>query len=101
MSMLDLASWALILAGSFFCVRGGIGLLRLPDFYTRAHAGGVTDTLGASLMLGGFLLQAGASLVGVKLLLILLVLYLTSPTGTHAVVKAAYARGIRAEGTDG
>ena len=93
--VLDAASWILLVAGSLFCVTGGIGLLRLPDFYSRAHAGGLADTLGATLLLGGLALQAGASLVTVKLFMIAFLLHLTSPTATHALVKAAYARGLR------
>ena len=51
MTALDLLSALLLGAGSFFCVSGGVGLVRLPDFYTRTHAGGLTDTLGATLVL--------------------------------------------------
>ena len=67
--LLDVLSWACMLAGSFFCVLGAVGLLRMPDFYTRVHAASVVDTLGAGLMLLGMLLQAGATLVGAKLLM--------------------------------
>ena len=91
---LDLASWAFLLAGSLFCITGGIGMLRLPDFYTRCHAAGITDTLGAGLILVGLGFQGGLSQVTVKLALILVFLCLTSPTSTHALVKAAYSRGI-------
>jgi multisubunit Na+/H+ antiporter MnhG subunit len=49
----------LVLGGGFFCLVGGIGLLRMPDFYTRMHAASVTETLGAGLMLLGLMLQAG------------------------------------------
>jgi multicomponent Na+:H+ antiporter subunit G len=94
-SAVDVLSWVLLLAGSFFCVTGGIGLLRMPDFYTRAHAGGLTDTLGLTLIIAGLIVQAGLSLVAVKLVLIAAILHVTCPTGTHALVKAAYARGMR------
>ena len=50
--VLDIVSWALILAGSFFTVVGAIGLVRMPDVYTRMHAASVTDTLGAGLAPG-------------------------------------------------
>lgn len=93
----DLLSWALLLAGSFFCVTGGLGLLRLPDFYSRTHAAGLTDTLGATLLFAGLVLQAGLGVVAAKLVIIGIVLHITSPTGTHALVKAAYSRGVRAE----
>ena len=58
----DVASWICLLAGSMFCLIGGVGMLRLPDFYTRGHAAGVTDTLGAGLILLGLMFQAGFGL---------------------------------------
>ena len=82
-------SWVLLMAGSFFGISGGIGLLRFPDFYTRMHAAGVTDTLCAALILLGLMLQAGWGLVLIKLFLILALLLLTSPTATHALARAA------------
>ncbi len=93
--LLDVLSWACMLAGSFFCVLGAVGLLRMPDFYTRVHAASVVDTLGAGLMLLGMLLQAGATLVGAKLLMIFVLLLLTSPTATHALARAAVLRGLQ------
>ncbi|REJ73138.1 MAG: monovalent cation/H(+) antiporter subunit G [Acidobacteria bacterium] len=92
--VLDVASWVLLVAGGSFCVIGGIGVVRFPDFYTRVHAAGVTDTLGAGAMLAGLALQAGFGNVAVKLLLVALFLFATSPIATHALVKAAYARGV-------
>lgn len=85
----EVASWVAILAGSFFALTGGVGILRLPDLFTRFHAAGVTDTMGAGLILFGLMLQAGMSLVCIKLILILAFLLLTSPTATHVVAKAA------------
>lgn len=92
--IIDLASWVCLLAGSFFCVVGGIGLLRMPDFYTRVHAASLTDTLGAGLILLGLLLQAGFTLVGAKLVMIGLLIFFASPTGSHALTRAALVRGI-------
>ena len=93
--ILDLVSWALMLAGGTFVVIGAIGMVRLPDFYTRMHAAGITDTLGAELMLIGMMVQAGFSLITVKLILIALFLFFTSPTATHAVANAARTMGLR------
>ena len=95
MSLLDLASWVLLMAGAFFCVVGGIGLHRLPDFFSRMHGAGITDTLGAGLVIFGLILQAGLTLIAVKLLFILGLLWLTSPTSTHAIAKAARAAGLQ------
>ena len=88
------ASWACLLLGSAFCIIGGIGLIRLPDFYSRIHGGGITDTLGAGLVMLGLMLQAGWSLVTVKLVLILLFLLLTSPVASHAIARAARHSGL-------
>ena len=88
------ASWACLVAGGVFCVTGALGLVRMPDFYTRMHAASVIETLGAGLILLGLLLQAGLTLIAVKLLMIGLLIFFTSPTATHALAKAAYARGV-------
>jgi multicomponent Na+:H+ antiporter subunit G len=92
---LDIASWVLLVGGAVFCVIGGIGLLRLPDFYARTHAASITDTLGAGLMLVGLCLQTSEWIVIVKLLMVLALLLVTSPTSGHALVKAAHATGVR------
>ncbi|MFH0944853.1 MAG: monovalent cation/H(+) antiporter subunit G [Planctomycetota bacterium] len=93
--LLDGLSWVCLVTGSCFCIIGGIGLLRLPDFYTRIHAGGITDTMGAGLVILGLALQAGLTLICVKLLLILGFLWLASATTAHAMTKAALASGLK------
>ena len=95
-TILDLASWFFLMTGCAFCVIGGIGLIRMPDFYSRSHAASLTDTLGAALILLGLALQAGLGLIAVKLLFIYVFLYITCPTAAHALVKAAYSKGIQA-----
>jgi multicomponent Na+:H+ antiporter subunit G len=94
MHWIDVLSWVLLASGSFFCVTGAIGLLRLPDFYARLHGAGIIDTLGAGLILTGLMLQAGFSLVTVKLLFVLFFILITSPTATHAIAHAAHAHGL-------
>ena len=94
------ASWVCLLLGSAFCIIGGIGLMRLPDFYSRIHGGGITDTLGAGLVMLGLMLQAGWSLVTVKLVLIMLFLLLTSPVSSHAIARAARHSGLEPELTE-
>lgn len=91
---LDAASWVLLLAGGFFCIVGALGMLRMPDFYTRVHAASVVDTLGAGMILLGLLLQAEDALVAARLLFIALLLFFISPTATHALARAALLRGI-------
>ena len=93
--LVDLASWACLVAGGAFCIVGAVGMLRMPDFYTRMHAASVVDTLGAGLLLAGLLLQAGPTLVAVKLLMIGALLLFASPTATHALARAAFARGVQ------
>jgi multicomponent Na+:H+ antiporter subunit G len=91
----DVLSWVLILGGLFFVVVGTIGLIRMPDVYTRLHAAGMTDSIGAGAILMGLAVQAGLSLISVRLLLISAFLLLTSPIGTHALARAARAGRIK------
>ena len=93
--IVDIVSWALIIGGSFFLLVGAIGVLRLPDVYTRGHAAGITDTLGAMLILFGLMLQGGFTLISAKLVLILLFLLFTSPAASHALGNAAWSSGLR------
>lgn len=89
----DIASWILLLAGSFFFVIGMLGLHRMPDIFTRMHAVSVAETLGVALLIFGMLLQAGFTLVAVKLIFILLVLFVTAPVSSHALARAALHDG--------
>ena len=98
-AVLDMASWALLLGGGAFCVVGAVGVLRMPDFYTRVHAASVADNVGSFAILAGLALQAGLTLTMVKLLIIAALIFFTSPAATHALVKAALERGIAGIGT--
>jgi multicomponent Na+:H+ antiporter subunit G len=91
----DFLSWAFLLTGGFFLLVGGIGLLRLPDFFTRTHAAGVTDTMGAGAILVGLMLQAGLTQASIKLVLIILFMLFTSPTASHALAQAALHGGLK------
>ena len=88
-SVLDLLASFCLLAGGAFLIIGAIGLVRLPDFFTRVHATGIIDTMGAGLVLLGLIGLAGWTLPAVKLAFILGFLLLTGPTATHALAKAA------------
>jgi multicomponent Na+:H+ antiporter subunit G len=94
-ALLDAASWLLLLTGGAFGIIGGIGLLRLPDFFTRVHAAGLTDTLCAPLIVAGLMLQSDSWQSVVKLAFLVLFLFLTSPTSAHALAKAALHAGMR------
>lgn len=87
----------LILLGAFFALTGTFGILRMPDFFSRLHPAGVTDSLGVPLVLAGLMLHAGFTLASGKLLLIMLFLLLTSPTACHALAKAAFLSGMSDE----
>lgn len=85
----------LLILGLLFILLGVLGVLRLPDFYTRLHAMGKCDTLGVALILLALAIHTGVSLTTVKLLLISLFIGLANPTATHALGRAAIKSGLR------
>lgn len=89
----DLVSWALVLGGCFFILVGALGLIRMPDIFTRLHAGGVMDTMGAGMILAALMFQTGFSLVTVKLVLVLAFVWFSSPISTYALARAALKSG--------
>ena len=91
---LDLLSWLLLLAGGVLTAASGLGLVRLPNVFARLHASGLADTGGAALIIAGLALQAGWSLITIKLLLIGVFLFFTAPTASHALGHAALLGGI-------
>lgn len=97
----NVVSWLLLAGGAFFLITGGVGLLRLPDVYSRMHAAGMTDTAGAALFIAGMSVYAGLTLVTVKLLMILVFILFTSPTATYALANAIWAGGVKPKGRDG
>ena len=92
-AILEFLSNICLLLGGMLCITGGVGLLRMPDFFSRVHASGVTDTLAAPLLLLGLLLQMEWSLDSVKVIMILLIVLATNPTATHAMAKATLHGG--------
>jgi multicomponent Na+:H+ antiporter subunit G len=92
--VLDLASWLCILVGAAAALIGGLGLLRLPDVFARMHGAGMIDTLGLGAILLGLMIQAGLTLITVKLVLIVLFVLYTSPVVTHALARACLNAGI-------
>ena len=87
-------SWVMLSLGSAFVLIGGIGALRMPDFYTRIHAASLTDSLGTILVLSGLMLQAGLNLELLKLFAILVFMLLTGPTATYALANSAMVAGL-------
>ena len=87
--VLDILSWACILAGGFVGVTGAVGLFRFPEFYTRMHAASMTDTLTTGLLLVGLILQSSDWLMVIKLALIMFIMAYTGPTAAHVLAKTA------------
>ena len=95
MLAVDIASWAFILLGSFFTIVGALGLVRMPEVFTRMHAASVTDTLGVGSLILGMALQAGFGLVTLKLVFLMLLFIFTAPVVTHALAQACLHEGIK------
>jgi multicomponent Na+:H+ antiporter subunit G len=96
-----LAGSAIVLLGSLFMVIGALGVVRMPDVFTRLHAASVSDTFGLGLVLVGLILVGGLSLVSVKLAFLLAFLFFTGPVATHAVARAALDAGVKARDEEG
>jgi multicomponent Na+:H+ antiporter subunit G len=85
----------LVVCGAFFMLVGSIGVIRLPDFFSRSHATSKTDTLGIMLVLGGLAVYEGFTLSRLKLLIIIVFVVLANPVGSHALARAAYFIGLK------
>ena len=104
MSPAEIIGMFLLLLGTVICIIGGIGVLRLPNFFARVHAASIPDTLGAGLCLLGMIFLTfglteqydtfGMILIIVKLISIGVFIFVTSPIAGHALVKAAYRNGL-------
>ena len=98
---MEIAVLLLLISGMFFFTGGAIGILRFPDFYSRLHPAGKLDTAGQLLSLSavGLYVLADFSLLQVltaaKIGLIVIFVYITSPTATHAIVEAGVRAGLK------
>jgi multicomponent Na+:H+ antiporter subunit G len=99
--VIEILSWIMMIGGSFFVLVGAFGTWRFPDFWARLHAASVTDSAGMLLLTLGMCLQAGLTLVTVKLIVIGVFLFITGPTATHAVANAALVSGLRPKEGEG
>lgn len=101
MTIMSILAMILVSSGLFFFTVGVVGILRLPDFYSRLHAAGKCDSLAAVLMIAGIALynieafSFGSLLVSIKLFLIAAFIFVTSPTATHAITEAALVLGVK------
>lgn len=96
--IVDAISWVLILSGSIFMLIGAWGTVKFPDFWSRLHAVSVSDTGGMILLTAGMIMQAGFTLITVKLVLIGVFIFVTGPTASHAVANAALVSGLLPKG---
>ena len=94
MNLLSIASLLFITLGCFFFVGGGIGMLRLPDVFSRLHASTKADNLGLGLVVVGALLQYETPLAGAKLMMIWLLVLLSSSTTCHLIAQSSLRQGI-------
>jgi len=96
--IISLISWILMLIGCVFIVTGAVGLIRMPDLYSRLHAASITDTGGALFIALALILQSvfvfGSVMAAIKMLLILFFTLITAPTASHALAKAALLSGL-------
>lgn len=92
-SIREIIAVLLIVCGLFFLLASAIGIIRLPDFYTRLHASGNSETLGLMLSFLGLVIYEGFTLLSVKLIIVFLLVFLANPIGTHILGKVAYKSG--------
>ena len=89
----EIVGGVLLAGGLFFHAVAAVGVVRMPDFYTRLHAVSKAETLGVILTLAGLVIVAGFSLVSLKLVFVGVFLFLANPTSTHAIARAALRTG--------
>ncbi|MDX2348232.1 MAG: monovalent cation/H(+) antiporter subunit G [Nitrospirota bacterium] len=92
---MEILSIIFILGGLFFLIVAAIGIIRLPDVFTRSHAVSLTDSLGAFLLLIGIAIYEGLSMNLLKILAVLSLLYLQNPVIAHATLRAAIRAGLK------
>lgn len=95
MPITDIIVITLVSAGILFMFVGGLGMIRLPDFYTRTHASSKVDTLGIIVLLLGLAVYEGPTLTSLKLILATLLVALTNPVTAHALARAALDLGLK------
>lgn len=95
MSPAELLAGLFLALGGFFVLVGGVGMLRMPDLYTRMHAASVTETMGTLLIMIGLMIVAGWTLASFKLFAILLFLLFTGPVAAYALANTALIAGVK------
>ena len=101
MNLIDILSVILLCIGLFFIFGGAVGILRFPDFYSRLHPAGKLDTAGLLFTMAGMALYTmqdlslASILTAVKIMMIVVFVFLTSPTATHAIIDAGFTAGLK------
>ncbi|MDF2965353.1 MAG: hypothetical protein K0Q51_741 [Rickettsiaceae bacterium] len=85
-----IAGWSLMLAGALLIISALLGIIRFPDFYTRAHASGISDSFGIPLLLIGLAFLQPELISSLKLILLAIIIFIICPGSTHALVKSAW-----------
>lgn len=97
---MSIVSLVLIILGLIFFTGGSVGILRFPDIYSRLHPAGKLDTMGLLMTLGGMAVYVAsdftvsALLTALKIMLIVVFIFITSPTATHALADAGMRAGL-------
>lgn len=104
--VIEVIIFVCLIGGAFFALTAGVGILRMPDFYSRAHPAGKSDTLAQTLIFIGLAFQALQNgdlglTAGVKLVVTGVFLFITAPTAVHAITRAAHVDGLKAWTKDG
>lgn len=93
--IIEIISYIFISLGLFFMLTGAIGIVRMPDFFSRLHPAGMVDSIGAPLIFLGIILQEGFSFFSGKIVLLAIFMFITSPTASHAIAKSAFLCGLK------
>ncbi|MDW7668618.1 MAG: monovalent cation/H(+) antiporter subunit G [Bacillota bacterium] len=88
--MTELFFFIFLISGLFFFAVGTLGILKFPDVYTRAHSSAKCDTMGAFLTLTSFCIYNGLNAVTFKIILVIIFIFITTPTATHIIAKGNY-----------
>ena len=93
-TIINISSIISLILGIFFILIGSIGILRLPDVFSRIHASGMIDTAGCAFIILGMILQSGFSLITAKLVFIGIFIFFTSPITGHVTANLARKKGL-------
>lgn len=92
MHLIDIIGYTIITIGSFFILTSILGLIRLPDFFTKIHASSIADSLGIPLCLLGLALLQHSLINSAKILGIIVLFFVLGPTSSHALAKTAWIK---------